>query len=510
MKLAIIGAGPAGLIAARNALREGFRVVLFEKLERVGGIWNPDSGGAYRNARMQNSRHTFHYSSFPCDSGDEFLGVNCVGDYLSRMAETEGVMDVTRLSTNITELSRTDSGWTISSEQGTLRRQETFDKVIITIGELWQSRQMRVPGIEQFAGNIISSRDYSSPEVFSGKKVLVVGGGVSGADIASDLVPFAQSVSLSVKKLGLFLPRHFQSGPNDMMHSYLGRYLLNRLPYAEFLEYLDKILPDYMRIYRASGYLPATANNNAVHVNEKIIPNIAEGLINVKPQLERFSKEGRAEFVDSSVADYDVIISCVGYEMPDYSFVQRLDRRRLYEHFFWADDPSLSVINPPVDTAGFGAAFPYFDIISQWVLRVFAGREELPPREEMNKWCQEHMQSLHVKRFYDSWLETIRIGIRSGTLPSPTENFRDYWNLITSVVKPEFLARSPAVPESGIMDGMFNFADIRVKLLAGLPEEARCGLLKKGNITETEYHSANTVLPEDVISAELLYSQVYL
>ncbi|MCZ6122237.1 FAD-dependent oxidoreductase [Escherichia coli] len=65
MNIAIIGAGPAGIISARNAIKAGHSVVLFEKNTRIGGIWNPWSGGAYRNACMQNSRYTFHYTGFP-------------------------------------------------------------------------------------------------------------------------------------------------------------------------------------------------------------------------------------------------------------------------------------------------------------------------------------------------------------------------------------------------------------------------------------------------------------
>lgn len=62
MNIAIIGAGPAGIISARNAIKAGHSVVLFEKNTRIGGIWTPWSGGAYRNACMQNSRYTFHYT----------------------------------------------------------------------------------------------------------------------------------------------------------------------------------------------------------------------------------------------------------------------------------------------------------------------------------------------------------------------------------------------------------------------------------------------------------------
>ncbi|HHU1715872.1 TPA: FAD-dependent oxidoreductase, partial [Escherichia coli] len=53
MNIAIIGAGPAGIISARNAIKAGHSVVLFEKNTRIGEIWNPWSGGAYRNACMQ-------------------------------------------------------------------------------------------------------------------------------------------------------------------------------------------------------------------------------------------------------------------------------------------------------------------------------------------------------------------------------------------------------------------------------------------------------------------------
>lgn len=55
-----------------------------------------------------------------------------------------------------------------------------------------------------------------------------------------------------------------------MMHSYLGRCLLSRMSYADFIGYLDSMMPEYMQTYRESGLLPLMANNNAVHVNEKL------------------------------------------------------------------------------------------------------------------------------------------------------------------------------------------------------------------------------------------------
>ncbi|MNX90592.1 hypothetical protein D3C86_1226490 [compost metagenome] len=196
--------------------------------------------------------------------------------------------------------------------------------------------------------------------------------------------------------------------------------------------------------------------------------------------------------------------------MPDYSLITGFDRSRLYEHFFWADDPSLSVINPPVDTAGFGAAFPYFDVISQWVLGVFSGKISLPPVDIMLEWCTEHMQHLSVKRFYDSWLETIRIGLNAGVLPDPSEDFGRYWNLISSVARPAYLSSQPDEPERGRMDGQFNFETARVQILAGLGKETLIGIFKKGDISETDYHAALATKRPDIIIATLPYSQSYL
>ncbi|EFO1387825.1 NAD(P)-binding domain-containing protein [Escherichia coli] len=510
MNIAIIGAGPAGIISARNAIKAGHSVVLFEKNTRIGGIWNPWSGGAYRNACMQNSRYTFHYTGFPPGDIDEFPGVEQVFRYLSAVAGEDALRESTRLNTEVVSLRKDAGHWVIRCASEGKDTEDIFDRVIIATGELWHPRRPPLPGEENFSGTLITSRDYQEPEAFKGKNILIIGGGVSGADIASDLVPFARSVSLSVKKMGLYLPRQFPTGPNDMMHSYLGRCLLSQMNYEDFIGYLDTMMPDYMQAYRASGLLPDMANNNAVHVNEKIIPNVAAGLIKVKPLAERFTGEGAIEFVDASQEKYDVIITCTGYEMPDYSFIQGFDRTQLYEHFFWTEDPSLAVINPPVDTAGFGAAFPYFDIISQWVMNVFSGKTSLPEKEAMRKWCAEHMASLHVKRFYDSWLETIRIGLLSGLLPDPARDFSRYWNIISSMVKPAYLATPPAFPEHGMMDSLFDFRIARIRILSGLGNDALGYLLKKGDITDAEYRAALEIDPRQSISVHLPYSQTYL
>ena len=210
MKLAIIGAGPAGLISARNAIEQGFDVVLFEKLSQIGGIWNPESTGAYLNTYMQNSKDSFHFTSFAYNGDKDFLGVQEVYEYLNEMFTVEGISSVTRLNTEVTALNRTDKGWNVTSVNKQAEISEEFDNVIIATGELWEPKKLECNGLSNFKGEIYSSREYQDPNIFKGKKVLVVGGGVSGADIASDLVSIGRKCYFVYSTYGALFTTFFR------------------------------------------------------------------------------------------------------------------------------------------------------------------------------------------------------------------------------------------------------------------------------------------------------------
>ncbi|WP_323793246.1 ArsO family NAD(P)H-dependent flavin-containing monooxygenase [Nocardioides sp.] len=64
----------------------------------------------------------------------------------------------------------------------------------------------RLPGIEQFAGRQLHTHDYRGPDAFAGKRVLVVGGGNSGAQIAADLLGTAQAVHWVTREPPRYLP----------------------------------------------------------------------------------------------------------------------------------------------------------------------------------------------------------------------------------------------------------------------------------------------------------------
>lgn len=510
MRIAVIGAGPAGLTGAKQALSDGHDVVVYERNADIGGIWDPGSGGAYPGVRMQSSVMSFPFSDFPPVRTGDFPAAEQVHRYLTDYAAAFGVREVIRPGHRVARVTRLGEGrWQVTATHpaaGIAADAQTFDAVMVASGELWQpKRPPCVPG--QGSGvRVLTAKDYRGPADFHGKRVLVVGGGVSGADIGADLTRAAASVDWSVRRRALFLPRYCGAHFNDALFSYLGRVAIESYDYADYLRWLERLMPSYMGAYRATGLLPADGFHGAVHVNEKIIPLVHAGAVRARPAFAAF--EGAAvRFSDGSRHSYDAVVLCLGYEMPDYGFIDGLRREDLYEHHFFTHDPTLAVINTPVDGEGFGTACPYFEAIAGWALAVFSGKVELPGPAQRARWCAEHLHRLDRKRYLDCWLETIRIGLRSGALPDPATDFAGYWTVVASVVAPANLCAATAVHRPAVGDSLFDLGAIRHRLLAHLPLAARDFLLADGQITAAEHAAAAALPAGQALPAWLPYRQ---
>ncbi|MFC9928724.1 flavin-containing monooxygenase [Streptomyces sp. NPDC127190] len=508
MRIAVIGAGPAGLTSARQALAAGHRVVVYERTDAVGGIWNPASGGAYDSVRMQSSRMSFPYSDFAPGFGTDFATRGEVHAYLHAYAEDSGALEVIRFGHTVTEVVKRDGAWRVTARSGGADSAEDFDAVMVASGELWESRRPAFVPDPSTGVQVRTAKDYRRPEDFAGRRVLVVGGGVSGADIAAELAAHGIAVDWSVRRRALFLPRFCAGHYNDALFSYIGRVAVEELPYQDYLKWLESLLPDYFAQYRATGLLPEDGFHGAVHVNDRIVPAVHSGAVTVVPAFERFEPDGRAVFADGSAGRYDTVLLCMGYGPPDYGFIPGLRREELYEHFFHLPDPTLAVINTPVDTEAFGTACPYFEAIAGWALRVFTGEAVLPPVEERAEWCARHMNRLTDRRYYDCWLETVRIGLAAGTLPDPAQDFAGYWRIVAHQVDPAALRPGGPTPPPAAHDrALFDLADLKHRVLAALPGTARATLLASGQITASESAAAERVPARRVIRPELPYRQ---
>jgi len=216
--VAVIGAGAAGLTSARWLLDARLEPVVFERTGAVGGIWRSDTGLAYPSLRTNTSKQKTAFSDLAFDSAlpdhpmrDDVLA------YLERYADQTGVRSRIRFGHAVTAVRPDGTGWTVDGER--------FDAVVIATGLFARELEPTLRDRERFRGTIVHSSDYRDPAAFAGRDVVVVGAGSSGADIALELAPIARSVSLSVRRVPTFTPRHHAGRPYDHRATRLARML---------------------------------------------------------------------------------------------------------------------------------------------------------------------------------------------------------------------------------------------------------------------------------------------
>lgn len=310
--IAIIGAGPSGLAAARALGRAGIDVVGFEAASDVGGLWdieNPRST-MYESAHLISSRTTTEFAELPMRSTADYPGHRELREYFRLYADTFGLREKFRFATPVTSVVRETDGWSVNGE--------AFDGVILANGTLAEPSVPTFPGT--FTGELLHSSRYQSASIFAGKRVLIVGAGNSGCDIAVDAVHHAASVDLSVRRGYYFVPRYLFGRPSDTLNQ--GRPLPARLKQAIDTRVLRAFTGDPVRF----GFPKPDYRLYESHpiVNTLVLGHLGQGDLRVVPGPERF-EGSTVHFTDGTAGKYDLVILATGYTL-DYPFV---DRREL-------------------------------------------------------------------------------------------------------------------------------------------------------------------------------------
>src|SRR5690349_11687037 len=144
-RVAIIGAGPGGLVAARYLQSEGFEPVLFEQAQRPGGQWSGDPicSGVWPSMRTNTSRVLTQFSDLPHAPGLAVYPSNReIGDYLLRYANRFDLSRRIRLRTKVHEIAPVPGGWAVRHDA---HDAEIFDRVVVACGRFQHSRIPEVP-----------------------------------------------------------------------------------------------------------------------------------------------------------------------------------------------------------------------------------------------------------------------------------------------------------------------------------------------------------------------------
>lgn len=211
----IVGAGPAGLAIARALSERGLPYTHLERHTEVGGLWDIDNPGSpmYESAHFISSKTLSAFSGYPMpEDYPDYPSHKQVKVYARNFADAYGLTERIEFGTEVTKVERVKDGtWIVTRAGGVRTRHSTL---AVCSGSQWFDNSPEIPGT--FSGEILHSLRYSSADYLRGKRVLVVGGGNSGADIACDAGRNAESASISLRRGYWFIPKHIFGQPVDV------------------------------------------------------------------------------------------------------------------------------------------------------------------------------------------------------------------------------------------------------------------------------------------------------
>ena len=151
-RVAVVGAGPGGLIAARWLLSQGFEPTIFEQGPMLGGQWTGLDGrsGVWPAMYANSSRTVTAFSDLAHDTGQVYLPNREILDYLHRYAETFGLTSRIQLGTRVELISRDGAGWLVRHAG----MDEPFERVVVASGRFHTPAIPAVPGLETFSGSL--------------------------------------------------------------------------------------------------------------------------------------------------------------------------------------------------------------------------------------------------------------------------------------------------------------------------------------------------------------------
>ncbi|MBK9371591.1 MAG: KR domain-containing protein [Deltaproteobacteria bacterium] len=432
-RVAVLGAGPAGLATARCLLEEGFEPVIFERSDQIGGIWafrEGGVGGGYLSTRLQTSKYTSLYSDLaPPEDMDTFPTVPQLNAYLHTYSERHGLGQRTRLRAEVQAVRPSAGGWSVEVAG---RPAERFEALAICTGAYWRPHLPQIPGLSRFRGRVLHSQAYHSPEAFAGQRVLVVGNGVSGMDVACDAAPVAARVVWSRRSARLILPRMFGYVPNDCALTPARRLLARRSSAEELIQEWRAAIPEHIQRLEATGLMPRfPLSEPMIHVNDQIVHEVFTGRVVARGAPVEVDESG-VRFADGAYDAVDVIVLATGYEPPRFDMLPGLSLDALYDTSLHPDHPNLVVIGHKGASL---AVIPTMELEARRWAASLSGRVRLPRPEMMRAALAEQRaaaaQPGHaVFPRFESTLQNIGLAEIVGAWPSPAQDWELFWELL--------------------------------------------------------------------------------
>ncbi|MDO6798161.1 flavin-containing monooxygenase [Shimia thalassica] len=356
-RYALIGAGPMGLAAAKVLKEQGIPFQGFELHSDVGGLWDIDAPQStmYESAHLISSKRMTEFADFPmADDVAEYPSHRELTGYFRSFADHFGLKPHYNFNAEVTRIEPVGDngeGWRLCWRDPDGAHEAIFKGVLIANGTLSEPNMPSFKGT--FEGELIHASQYRSASQFDGKRVLVVGAGNSGCDIAVDSIHHAVKTDLSMRRGYYFVPKYVFGKPADTMGGAIKLPMWLKRPMDSL------ILKWFVGDPQKYGFPKPDYKLYESHpvVNSLVLYHAGHGDLTVQPDIDRF--EGKTVvFKDGSQAEYDMVLAATGYKLH-YPFIEKdllnwqEDAPHLYLNAFHPERDDLFVLGM-VEATGLG------------------------------------------------------------------------------------------------------------------------------------------------------------
>ncbi|KAK2597936.1 hypothetical protein N8I77_012688 [Diaporthe amygdali] len=410
-RVAVIGAGPLGLMALKNMKEDGLDVTCFEARSWVGGLWNyseDESLSVAANTIFNSSKYRSAISDYPFpDETDDFPSWRQMWEYLEGYADHFQLRQNIQLNTRVVAFAREGDKWAVEllTKDGGPRR-EYFDKIAVANGTFTAPKWPEIRGIEKFTGRTLHAINFHRPESFKDQRVLIVGLHASAQDVASGLVGHAAQLYASHRNGVVLLPRYDPKGAafDTAMTLNFTRFVLFATTwFPSILNWLmDKVMvatsqTAFPNVLKSWNFFPAPSiATTAPLIGDEIYPLLESGFCEPVGAVSKVIGAKTIELKDGRVLeDIDAIIYTTGYNFAAPFVGQEHNPYPipgkppyLYRGTFpLHEDPE---VRNSLAFFGHGAIFfPGFvqhELIIMATSQIWSGRSSLPPLSDMKTW----------------------------------------------------------------------------------------------------------------------------
>jgi thioredoxin reductase len=315
LKAVVIGAGPAGLATSRELTVRGVEHVVLERGDSVAYSW----ANSYDSLTLHTGKHMSALPGMRLPRSAPLFVPR--GEFVSYLRDYARRFELpVRTGCDVRSVERITSGedrWRVRASTPMGDATLVCRDLIVATGIMANPRVPPIAGADAFqraGGQLMHSATYRRPSEFIGKRILVIGVGNSGGEIASELARAGNGtqITVAVRSGANVVPRDIFGIPIQYLAFYI-----RKLPRAG-REAVVRLVGKIVEKRRGPPVLPRPAHGplDAIPlIGFNLVDAIRDGLVEVRGGVERLTARG-AVFADGkspTEMPFDVVILATGF-----------------------------------------------------------------------------------------------------------------------------------------------------------------------------------------------------